>query len=327
MDVITQRKITQSLIIPIYNNAENIPYLLLALETLAKTQGQSFEVIFVVDGATDNSYELLTTILTQVGFAAQLITHSRNFGSFAAIRTGMEYAKGESIAVMAADLQEPTSLIEQFFAILNKDAADVIFGQRIERQDPPLKKLLSTLYWRFYGKVVQPEIPKGGVDIFACNKRVRDTILAMQESHGSLIGQLFWVGYRRSFIPYVRQERQHGVSGWGLKKRIRYMMDSIFAYSDFPIMFILYTGMVGLFLTFLLASVILCNRFFFTSHVPGYTAIMLTILFFGSMMLVTQGIIGCYMWLIFENSKKRPLSLVDKIQQNKSYNVNTEYGT
>jgi glycosyltransferase involved in cell wall biosynthesis len=308
--------ITQSLIIPIYNNAENIPSLLHALDALAQSQGPELEVVFVVDGPSDHSYELLLAVLPTLSFSAQLITHSRNFGSFAAIRTGMGYAKGTAIAVMAADLQEPPQLIEQFFDILKKDAADVVFGQRIERHDPPVKKFLSNFYWKFYGKVVQPEIPKGGVDIFACNSRVRDTILNMKESHGSLIGQLFWVGYRRSFIPYVRLERKQGKSGWSLKKRIRYMMDSIFAYSDFPIMFILYAGIAGLIVTSVLASIIVINKIFFTINVPGYAATMLTLLFFGSLILITQGIIGCYIWLIFENSKKRPLSLVDKVQEN-----------
>lgn len=309
----------KSLIIPIYNNQENIPFLLPALEKMACNVGPSFEVIFVVDGATDTSHTLLIDALKTVNFAAHLITHTRNFGSFAAIRTGMAHAKGNHIAVMAADLQEPPAMIEQFFQLLEQDAADVIFGQRMERNDPPIRKCLSNIYWRIYKKIAQPDMPKGGVDIFACNRSVCDAVLNIKESHASLIGQLFWVGYRRSFIPYVRLERQQGVSGWGLKKRLRYMMDSIFSYSDFPILFILYLGSFGLFVFFVLGSILLFNKIFLATQVPGYAAIMLGILFFGSMMLMTQGIIGCYLWLIFENSKNRPLSIVDKNEKNHLY--------
>lgn len=306
--------ISKSLIVPIYKNEENIPSLLSALNSISINLGRDLEVVFVIDGSPDKSLDLLTILLPTMNFPAQIITHSRNFGSFIAIRTGMKYAKGKYFAVMAADLQEPPHLIEKFFKILGDDEADVIFGQRVERNDPPLNKCLSNLYWKFYRKAIQPDIPKGGVDIFACNKRVRDCIINIHESHSSLISQLFWIGFRRSFVPYTRQERKHGSSGWGFKKRVRYMVDSVFSYSDFPIRLILYIGFFCLFLTFLIGSITLFNRIFFTVTVPGYTTIILIVLFFGSMILITQGIIGCYLWLIFENSKKRPLSIIDKIQ-------------
>lgn len=311
-----QPLITKSLIIPVYGNQENIPHLIPVLESISIKQGTCFEVVFVIDGSPDNSLSLLREAATSVKFSMQIISHSRNFGSFIAIRTGMEHAKGKLIAVMAADLQEPPELIDQFFDILDKDTADVIFGQRVCRNDPPLKKFLADSYWAMYRKLVQPDIPKGGVDIFACNQVVKEKILEIREPNSSLIAQLFWVGYRRSFVPYQRQERLQGDSKWSFVRRVRYMLDSFFSYSDFPIMAILWIGLSSFIITFFVGTITLLGKLLGLIEVPGYTAIVLLILFFGSAILTTQGIIGCYLWRTFENTKRRPLSIVSHVEQN-----------
>jgi len=308
--------ITKSLVIPVYKNEGNIPSLLIALIKLANNLGSGFEVIFVVDGSPDRSYELLSVAIHKCPYKAQLISLSRNFGSFTAIRTGLEHAKGEYVAVMAADLQEPPELIEQFFDILGKNAADVVFGERIQRDDPTAQKFLANSYWNMYRKIVLPDIPSGGVDIFACNQQVKSAVLSIEEPNSSLIAQLFWVGFRRSFIPYERQERQVGKSAWSLKKRIKYMLDSVFSYSDFPIMLILWVGLAGLFVTAAVGTVTLLAKLMGWIDVPGYTAMILVTLFFGSAILATQGIIGCYLWRAFENTKKRPISIIQNAINN-----------
>ncbi len=315
----SENTITKSLIIPVYGNEENIPYLIPAVENIANNQGSGFEAVFVIDGSPDNSLALLQEAMKTVSFSMQIISHSRNFGSFIAIRTGMEHAKGDYLAVMAADLQEPPELVEQFFDILEKDAADIVFGQRVGRNDPPLRRFLADTYWNLYRKVVQPDIPKGGVDIFGCNRRAKDKIMEIHEPNSSLVAQLFWVGYRRSFVTYERKEREHGESAWGLRRRIRYMLDSIFSYSDFPIMAVLWIGMFGLFITFLIGGVTLFGKLFGLIDEPGYAGTVLLILFFGSSILTTQGIIGCYLWRAFENTKRRPLSIVSAKEDNTSF--------
>ena len=122
-------------------------------------------MVFVVDGSPDNCYEILADRLTTVPFHSQLLLHSRNYGSFAAVRTGLEVAKGTFFAVMAADLQEPPALVIDFFNCLEADEADIILGARESRQDPLLSRFLSNVYWRFYSKFIIPDIPKGGVDV------------------------------------------------------------------------------------------------------------------------------------------------------------------
>jgi glycosyltransferase involved in cell wall biosynthesis len=310
--------IQKSLVVPIYKNEDNLPDLLSALKNLSRNQGPGFEVVLVVDGSPDASLDRLHAELPSLPFPTQLIAHSRNFGSFLAIRTGMEHARGEHIAVMAADLQEPPELVEKFFEMLESNAADVVFGQREKRDDPFLQKLWANCFWKLYGQLL-PGIPKGGVDIFACNRKVKEAVLAIEEPNSSLIAQLFWVGYRRSFIPYQRMERKHGKSSWGFKRRVRYMLDSIFSYSDYPILFVLWLGLFGLVGSFLMGMVTLVAKLYGLIEVAGYTTLLLVGLFFGSALLTTQGIIGCYLWRTLENSKKRPLSLVVNVLKNKFY--------
>jgi len=308
--------VERSLVIPIYKNEENIYDLLDALKMFSKKMGDSFEVVFVVDGSPDNSYKMLYNELKQLPFKCQLVSLSRNFGAFMAIRTGMLYARGNYLAVMAADLQEPIDLIEKFYITLENKSADVVFGQRVSREDPLMRKILANIYWYIYKKTIIPEIPKGGVDVFGCNKKVREAVLAIEEPNSSLIAQLFWVGYSRLFIPYGRLTRYQGKSAWGLQKRIKYMLDSIFSYSDFPILLVLWLGLIGLMLSFFVGLITLIAKLIGWIDVPGYTTIVLGVTFFGSAILVTQGILGSYIWRALENSKKRPLSLVTECISN-----------
>ena len=185
--------------------------------------------------------------------------HSRNFGSFSAIRTGMELATGEHIAAMAADLQEPPELIVQFFEILGSGRADVVFGNA-PAAAIPADAALSNIFWSAYRKFVLPDMPKGGVDIFACNRAVRDAVLSIEEPNSSLVAQLFWVGFRREFVDYQRQPRLHGKSAWNFSRRMRYMMDSVFSFSDLPIMLVLWLGAVGCAISLLLAIVTIVGK-------------------------------------------------------------------
>ena len=312
----TEHNFNNSLIIPVYKNEENIPDLLHALEAMGKNLGNDLEIIFVVDGSPDGSYNKLESALPTLSYHAQLIAHSRNFGAFTAIRTGMEYANGDYIAVMAADLQEPTELIEQFFSVLKNNEADVVFGKRTGRNDPPVRKLLASSYWKLYRKFILPDIPEGGVDVFGCNRKVLGTLLSIYEPNSSLISQLFWVGYRRAFISYERLERKHGESSWGMRKRFRYMLDSIFSYSDLPIMTVLWLGAAGCIVTFIIGLATIIGKIFGWIEVPGYTTLTLVILFFSSTLMLTQGIIGCYLWRAFENTKRRPINIISSVIKN-----------
>lgn len=304
---------TLSLVIPVYRNEENIADLVGALERMNRELGSRLEVILVVDGSPDRSGELLIQARPGFSFASRIAFHSRNFGSFTAIRTGLELASGAHIAVMAADLQEPPELIVQFFAVLERGEADIVFGQRTERQDAPLRDLLSNAFWWLYRTLVIRDVPKGGVDIFACNAEARNAVLSISEPNSSLIAQLFWVGFRRTFVPYARRPRERGTSAWKLSRRVRYMMDSIFSFSDLPILLVLWVGLFGCLLSLLFGLFVLAGRVFGLITEPGYASLAVLIVFFGSTSLLVQGIIGSYLWRTFENTKRRPLRIISRV--------------
>jgi glycosyltransferase involved in cell wall biosynthesis len=299
-----------SLVVPVYGNEDSIEALLAAIRGIAREVGCEFEAIFVVDGSPDRSYSLLCERLPDAGFRSQLITLSRNFGAFAAIRVGLQKARGDVIAVMAADLQEPPELVVKFHRALIDGAHDVAFGVREGRADPWPGKLASSLFWSLYRKFVIREIPRGGVDIFAVTRRFRDRLLALGESNSSLLAQLFWLGGRRTFVGYERRKRQHGKSAWTLRKKLRYFSDSVFAFTDLPVRLLISLGGVSMAVAIVLGLVTLIAKLTDVVQVPGYAGTMLVILFFGAFNALGLGVVGMYAWRAFENTKGRPLAVI-----------------
>jgi glycosyltransferase involved in cell wall biosynthesis len=302
----------RSLVIPIYKNEANIPFLLEALRDLTKNI-DSMEVVFVVDGSPDDSWALLKALLPEESYPSRLVLLSRNFGSSSAIRTGLEFARGEYIAVMAADLQEPPHLIKTFFEVLESNEADITAGRRVERKDPLVSKMFSKLYWVLYRHFINREIPPGGVDVFACNKKVADVLVGIREHHSYISILLFWVGFRRKFIPYERRERQQGKSAWTFRKKVHLFLDTVFSFSDFPILLLTSVGSIGILLSAVWGAMIFVMRILNKVPVQGYTTLLLVILLGFSSLLFTQGIIGCYLWRCFENTKARPLAIVASV--------------
>ena len=299
-----------SLIIPVYKNEESLPDLLAVLTDMNEKLSGKLEVVIVVDGSPDNSYSILRQRLPEMPFASQLLLHSRNYGSFAAIRAGMQVASGSFFAVMAADLQEPPELALEFFRLLEADEADVVVGTRDARNDPWRSRWSSEIFWWVYRKFIIKEVPAGGVDMFGCNRQFRNELLSLDESHSSLIGLLFWLGFRRKTVAYQRRERQHGVSAWTLKKKINYLMDSIFSFSDLPLKLLISFGGIGVLFSILFGLMVLVFKVTGWVEVPGYAATIWTVLFFGALNTAGIGLLGAYVWRAYANTQGRPVSVV-----------------
>ena len=299
-----------SLVVPVYCNEPSIGELLEAIGRLHRALDRMLEVVFVVDGSPDQSYERLDAALPASGLTAQLIALSRNFGSFSAVREGLAAARGDYIAIMAADLQEPEELILAFFHALANEPVDVALGARAGRDDPSAKRIPSMLFWWLYRQFVQPEIPRGGVDVFACNRAFRDRLLELRETNTSLVGQIMWLGFRRKLIPYHRRPRRHGKSAWSFSRKVKYLLDSMFAFSDLPIRALTWVGAAGLAISVVLALVVLIAKITDAIDVPGYAATVLTIIFFAALNSFGLGIIGSYTWRAYENTKGRPQAVV-----------------
>jgi glycosyltransferase involved in cell wall biosynthesis len=257
---------------------------------------------------------VLRSLLGEAGFDSQLIALSRNFGAFAAIRAGLGEAKGDHFVIMAADLQEPPELVLAMHSALEAGTCDVAYGERIGRDDPWLTRRLSIIFWSIYRRFVAPDIPHGGVDIFGCNVIVRSQILSLSERNSSLVGLLFWIGFRRQGFPYSRARREIGVSAWTFAKKWKYMQDSIFSFSNLPISILLTVGFLGVIATGLFAVVVLLTALAGQIEVPGYAATMLAILFSGMLQLFSIGVLGVYVWRIFDNTKGRPLHITMSVE-------------
>lgn len=306
-----------SVIIPVYRNAEFVPDLVSEFGRIAKiieaSCGMETEFVFVVDGSPDNSYALLAEALPKAKFKSQLLLHARNFGSFAAMRTGLKAARGTYFSVIAADLQEPPSLLVSFLKCMLAGEHEVAIGTRNSRKDPIASRLSAGLFWTFYRRWINPEIPEGGVDVFGCNQAVRDELLKLEESNSSLIGLVFWLGFRRQYIPYDRRERVYGKSAWTFRKKVTYLLDSVFAFTDLPIRLMTVLGFVGLVFAVIIGTVVATLRISGFIYVPGYAATIIVITFFGALNTLGLGLIGAYAWRAYENTKRRPLAVVQKI--------------
>ena len=303
-----------SLVIPVYRNQDNLPRLFQALDGLAPRLPGGLEVVFVVDGSPDQSLDIIRTHAQTWPVRAQVIELSRNFGSFAAIAAGLRHAEGAYMAVMAADLQEPPELILDFHRLLASGEADVVLGYRSRRADPLWSRALSGVFWSVYRRMVSSEMPAGGVDVFGCTSAVRDELVALNESNTNLIALLLWVGFRRRFVPYERQARQEGQSGWTLGRKVRYALDSIFNFTDLPVRALLWLGTIGTTLALVAGVTVFVGWWMERIPVLGYTPLMLVVTFFGGLTALGLGIVGQYLWLTLQNARRRPNYVVRSVR-------------
>ena len=299
-----------SIVIPVYGNEATLSQVIARLDGLARTLDGPMEAVFVIDGSPDGSRDVLRRVLPESDIASQVLELSRNFGSFSAIRVGLQAARGRFVAVMAADLQEPPEVVTAFFEILRTGEADIALGRRTGRADPLGSRISSALYWRFYRRVVNPDVPEGGVDVFACSRQVVQQLNRFGEVHTSLVGLLFWVGFRRAFVDYERRPRVSGSSGWTFRRKFRYLLDSVYAFTDLPITLLQIIGVSGVIGSFLLGLVTLVAWSVGNIPVPGYTPLILVLLLATSAILLGLGVVGSYMWRTYENGKQRPFAIV-----------------
>jgi polyisoprenyl-phosphate glycosyltransferase len=308
-----------AVVLPIYKNEKSLPEVIEALRevftVIRRDHGQETMATFVVDGSPDNSEAVLRSLLPTCGFPTQLVVHARNFGSFAAIRTGLQQTEADYYGMIAADLQEPPELLTKFVAELVKKEVDIVVGVRASREDPSGSKAAAGAFWGLYRRFVMKEIPAGGVDLFGCTRQVRNELLKLEEANSSLVAQLFWLGFRRAFVTYERRRRKYDKSGWTFRRKAKYLLDSIYAFTDLPIRFITIAGATGMAAALAYGAIVLVARLFGYITDPGFAATIIAITFFGGLNAFAIGIVGAYAWRAFENTKARPLSVVrDRVE-------------
>lgn len=308
-----------TVVVPVYKNEGSIDRLLDEVTTLHEQMadlGFELELVTVVDGSPDQSYSLIQNRLPDLAYPCSLVAHSRNFGSFAAIRTGLAHGTGDYFGVLAADLQEPIHLMADFAQALDAGDCDVVIGRRSERDESFSKTFSARVFWGLYRRLIVKDMPSGGVDVFGCSSTFRDHLLGLEESRTSLVGLIFWLGFERKEVEYKRQARDSGQSAWTLRKKLRYMADSVFAFTDYPIRFLLGFGLLSTCLSVIAGMIVAIARITGNIEVPGFAALMLVTLTFGSILILGLGLVGEYSWRAYENTKHRPTSVVARVETN-----------
>jgi hypothetical protein len=212
-------------------------------------------------------------------------------------------------------MQEPPSILTDFYRALNGGNVDVVVGKRISRNDGIISDLSSKLFWRMFRKFVSQEVPYGGVDVFAINRKVLKQVLLLAEQNTSLVGLIYWVGFQRSVVDYERIKRKHGKSGWTLRKKFRYFEDSIFSFTNLPIISLQVIGGLGIIFSSITAAIVFIFWLNSSIPIPGYTPLIITILASTSSILLGLGIVGSYTWRAYENTKNRPAAIISSHQE------------
>ncbi len=301
-----------SLIIPVFNEEENIPYLYERLKDVRKNiLPDELEILFVDDGSTDNSFNLLSEI-SKRDKQVKIIRFARNFGSHVACLAGIVNSGGDACAFISADLQDPPELLSTLISKW-KGGDEIVFGVRDKnREDDAIVKLFSRIFFFLMKRFALKNMPERGADVFLIDRKVIDVIKKLREKNPSIFGLILWTGFKYSEVAYKREARQKGKSKWTFSKKIKILIDSFVSFSYFPIRLISFIGITVAFGGFIYATIVIFNRLFFAKAIEGWTSLMVVLLLVSGVQLVMLGILGEYLWRSFDESRDRPPFIIDQ---------------
>lgn len=302
-----------SIVVPVYWNEQSLAPLFTELQNVESELARkscSLELIFVDDGSGDRSLEELLKIKAQRE-ATKVVKLTRNFGAIHASKTGLHFVTGDCFMILAADLQDPPELILQMVERWRAGCKFVLCA-RTGRHDPMGAKLLSAFYYWLLRLFVVKDYPRGGFDLALMDRAL---LPYLQASSKNINTPLFayWLGYKPEIIHYQRRERQHGKSRWTFSKRIKFFLDSILGFSILPIRMISLIGVIVSFLSFTYGFWIFINTVLGHTAVPGFATIVALMSFLLGLVIIMLGVIGEYLWRIFDEVNKRPESVIDDI--------------
>ena len=302
-----------SIVVPVYFNEENLLSLYTDLkekviDKLPKYK-LDYELIFVDDGSKDKSYEVMQE-LSKLDKKIVLVKLSRNFGEHAALLAGLTKCTGDFAVRKAADLQEPSSLIIDMIEKYN-EGNQVVIATRADRDEPAMQKALSSLYATIMRKIALPNMPKGGFDSFLIDRQVIDVLVEMKEKNTSLMSQILWSGFKTDTVPYTRLKRTVGKSRWTFSKKIKLAIDSILSFSYFPVRLISVIGVTSAMLALISVIIVFIRKITGHIDVEGYSSIIILLLFCFGVIMFSMGILGEYMWRIFDAARNRPPFIIE----------------
>lgn len=300
-----------SIIVPVFNEAENIPLLAKRLTPVLESKTASFEVIFIDDGSSDGTMQVVRALNAQDP-RYRALSFSRNFGKEIAIAAGLEHARGAAAVIIDADLQHPPETIGTFVDLWRQGYENV-YGQRIDRSaDSALRRALTRRFYKIFEAFGETGLPEGAGDFRLLDRKAIDALNAMPERARFSKGLYAWIGFRSIGVPFPVEDRAHGQSKFSYRKLTRFALDGLTSFSSLPLKVWTYVGFVISFIAMALALYFIVETIIFGVATPGFASLIVSIMFLSGVQLLSLGVLGEYIGRIFSEVKRRPLYLVSE---------------
>jgi glycosyltransferase involved in cell wall biosynthesis len=298
-----------SVILPAFNEGENIDAIVSRLVPVVEELVSSFEILFIDDGSSDDTLERIRRAAAQ-DKRIRAISLSRNFGKEIALAAGMEHVLGRAVVILDADLQHPPEMLRAFIARWREGYA-MVYGQRVDRStDGPIRRWLTERFYRLFRKFGEIPLPEGAGDFRLMDRKVVEALRRMPERARFSKGLYAWVGFKSIGVPFEVQERLHGSSKWGYNKLTRFAFDGLSSFSTLPLRLATYLGIGISIFAITYAVTMVFRTLILGSDVPGFPTLVVSVMLFSGIQLIFLGIIGEYIGRIFAEVKRRPLYLI-----------------
>jgi len=303
-----------SLVVPCYNEAENVALFQQAAIEAFSGCGYDFEIIFVDDGSKDATLHELRKLHSMQLCPVKVISFSRNFGKESGIYAGIQHASGDYISLIDADLQQRPEIVRDMVRILDEQQEyDIVAAYQDRRGEGKVLSFFKKSFYTVINKLSNVNLRSDASDFRTFRRSVADSIIKIGEYHRFSKGIFAWVGYSTCFIPYTACERAAGVSKWNFGKLFNYAIDGIIGYSTKPLRIATFLGGLSAAAAFIYLIAVILEKLITGIDIPGYATIIVLILFLGGMQLFCIGIIGEYVGRTFEQSKNRPVYIAKEI--------------
>jgi glycosyltransferase involved in cell wall biosynthesis len=303
--------VTLSVVVPVYNEGEGLLAFHTRLARVMNDLGEAWEVVYVNDGSRDNSLALLEALRADDP-ACAIVNLSRNFGKEIAMTAGLDHARGAAVVIIDADLQDPPEVIPDLVAAW-RQGWDMVYAQRRVREGETwLKRATADAFYRMMQRVGRVRLPRNTGDFRLMSRRVVDALLQLREHHRFMKGLFAWVGFPSVAVPYDRAPRFAGQTSFDYWKLWNFALEGITSFTVMPLKVATYLGLVTALFAVVYGGQIIVRTLLFGNPVPGYPSLMAVVLFLGGTQLVTLGIIGEYLGRVFNETKSRPLYLVER---------------
>lgn len=303
-----------SLVVPCYNEAENVIPFQDAVINAFQDCGYDYEIVYIDDGSKDATFHQLKKIHSLQKCPVKVVRFSRNFGKEAGIYAGLQHAAGEYIALIDVDLQQHPEIVRNMVDTLEKNPdLDMVAAYQDRRSESKILSFFKKGFYKLINRLTDTPLKADASDFRTFRRSVAESILAMGEYHRFSKGIFAWVGYNTEFIPYTAGERTRGTSKWSFRKLFNYAIDGIIGYSTRPLRFATVLGTLTSFAAFIYLIVVVLQKLIAGINIPGYATIIVLILLLGGMQLFCIGIIGEYVGRTFVQSKNRPIYIAKEV--------------